>query len=513
MSEERETRNEDAAAVASGSGALAMGGVSARGIRLVLLWVLQRWLGATGVGLYAFAVTVTSIVTAFSPMGLDSGVVYFGSRFRAGEQRDRLKGLILFGLILTLGSGLAGAGLLWFAPTWAPLLAGWIPWIGIDDAEAGVLRQVSPVVAIWSPLLFANGAVRAARDMRASAIAYQVVLPGAMLVGSVVALLLGAELPGVIAAYTLAHVISLLWSWRSIWRHYGALLADRALRPAFDWGRILRYSLPQSLNSAMDRMNQWMDILMLAAMASAAEVGTYRVASALAAMGSIPVMAITNTFNPVIAELVLTKEYRRLDALLKTVTRWLVILNMPLYLVLMLLPEVVLGTFTAEFREASLGPLQWLLLGQAITVACAPAMRVIPMSGHALLNTLNGIVATGLNVGLNLWLIPRYGGVGAAIATSASLSAWSLWRVVEVYWLTRCWPFSWRTGGLLALILGCGGGLYWLDLGFLPRLGGVVICLLIFYGGVWLFGRTEADALVVDRLKGKLGRLAKRLGR
>ena len=49
------------------------------------------------------------------------------------------------------------------------------------------------------------------------------------------------------------------------------------------------------------------------------------------------------------------------------------------------------------------------------------------------------------------------GGVGAAIATSITLSAWGLWRVAEVWWLVRCFPFTMSSMLLLTgSILGVG---------------------------------------------------------
>ena len=60
------------------------------------------------------------------------------------------------------------------------------------------------------------------------------------------------------------------------------------------------------------------------------------------------------------------------------------------------------------------------------------------MSGYAMLNLANGVVVAIVNMGLNYWLIPKYGNIGAAMAASITLIVWSMWRLVEVKWLLKC---------------------------------------------------------------------------
>ena len=159
----------DAASMAKGSAIVFAGGLVDRGLRWVTGWALSWWLGPAGLGLYQTAVKLVTSITAFSPLGLDSGIVYFVARYRAAGDRAREKGVLQLGLGLSAASGLlVAAGL--FLATWAP---GW-------DASSGVraaVRLGAPAVALWTPLLFFVGALRAVKDMRASALAYQLSLP------------------------------------------------------------------------------------------------------------------------------------------------------------------------------------------------------------------------------------------------------------------------------------------------------------------------------------------------
>ena len=157
-------------------------------------------------------------------------------------------------------------------------------------------------------------------------------------------------------------------------------------------------------------------------------------------ISTLPINAIITIFNPIIVELVQSKNFERLNGLLKLVTKWLLLFNLPLLMLFYMLPDVVL-TFFDDAYAPSQYPLVILVGGQVIWSACSIAMRIIPMSGYAMLNLANGVVAAIVNMGLNYYLIPKYGNLGAAMATSITLIIWSMWRLIEVKWLLNCFPF------------------------------------------------------------------------
>ena len=476
-----------------------MGGLVDRGLRWVLKWGLSHALGPAGLGLFELAQKIGSTVTSFSPLGLDTGVIYFAARQRKGGDRAALKGTLHAGGALALGVGLL-AGVLLF------VLA---PWLADAPDAVEALRWMAPVVVVWTPLLFAVGALRAVKDMRRSVLAFQIILPCVLIAGTGLAVgVLGAGVPGAIAAMGVATLLALVVAARFAWRHYADVLSDGTLQPRFEVGQLLKFSIPQSLTAAAFRLNLYMDVLMLGLLATREDVGIYAIAASLASFGSVPANAVVSIFNPFIAELVYSGERQRLDRLLKTVTRWLVIVAVPVYLLLLLLPDLVLSVYSDAFATAAV-PLVVLTVGQAINTACAPTMRLIPMSGHAMLNLVNGVVALALNVVLNWFLIPEHGALGAACATGLTLAAWSLWRVAEVWFLLRCFPFGWRSLGLLLLSAIGGAGLLWAgeDWALGVRIGAAAGLGVGFLGVSAFLARTPEDRAVLDRVAGRIRRL------
>jgi O-antigen/teichoic acid export membrane protein len=81
--------------------------------------------------------------------------------------------------------------------------------------------------------------------------------------------------------------------------------------------------------------------------------------------------------------------------------------------------------FGAEFTEAYMA-LIILAFGQLVNALFGPVALVLNMTGHERLTLIGVLVAVGVNVLLNLLLIPRFGMEGAACASAAALITWNV---------------------------------------------------------------------------------------
>lgn len=70
------------------------------------------------------------------------------------------------------------------------------------------------------------------------------------------------------------------------------------------------------------------------------------------------------------------------------------------------------------------------------------AESLLIMSGRPYLNLVNSTCWLALNFVLNLFLIPRYGILGAAVATSVSMNVVNVLRLLEVFAYYRFHPFT-----------------------------------------------------------------------
>ena len=70
----------DSKKLAVGSGSTFGGQLVDRSARFANTWMLSRLLGTSQFGLYTSAITIVTIIATAAAVGLDSGVVFFGSR-------------------------------------------------------------------------------------------------------------------------------------------------------------------------------------------------------------------------------------------------------------------------------------------------------------------------------------------------------------------------------------------------------------------------------------------------
>ena len=95
-------------------------------------------------------------------------------------------------------------------------------------------------------------------------------------------------------------MFSTLW----VWRRFKTLVQSSDIIAEYENKKILQYSIPQGLAGMVFRLTVWMDILMMGYYSTDEQLGIYRIASALAMIGSIPITALTSIFNPLSAGVV-----------------------------------------------------------------------------------------------------------------------------------------------------------------------------------------------------------------
>jgi len=154
------------------------------------------------------------------------------------------------------------------------------------------------------------------------------------------------------------------------------------------------------------------------------------------------VMAPINAaFGPQIAHLHHTGNTRALSLSYKAATGWIVRLSLPAFVLLMVFPQDLLRLFGKEFQTAAVVT-SVLAVGQLVNAATGPCGTLLNMSGKVAVNMVDNVSVLALNVGLNLWLIPTLGILGAGIAWSVSLACVNILRVLQVHQLLGVLPFS-----------------------------------------------------------------------
>lgn len=446
--------------------------------------VTTRALGAELYGLYTLLVQWGGFAAELAKAGFGAALVRFVGVYRARGELEKLKGAI-------------GAGLRWVGLVGGVLTLGVL--VASEPISQKLLRhpEAVPALQFYGPAIVLTA-----------------------LYGIVLAVLTGfqqqrfVQVSSIVGSIVkLASLLVLLWAGAGLYAALGSsLLQDAAvlllgmlfLRRVFpefwtptvpvqtEWRALIWYGLTVFATSLFYRYTFQLDVLVLGMFRSAAEVGLYAVALRLQPLLTLPTYALGETFNPVVAELFARKERGALQTVYRSTVRWSLLLTFPLMLPLLMVPEVVLRLFGAEFASAA-PVLRWVSVGTWLGAAFGVAGYVLNMAGKPQVNLVNGILTAAVNLGLFFWLIPRFGMLGAAWTYAAVNVGVALLRMGQVWWLLKLHPWDavlGRAFGVVAVALMGGFLVASLAGGWLGTLAGLGIFGVLLPGGV---GRDDRE--------------------
>jgi O-antigen/teichoic acid export membrane protein len=205
---------------------------------------------------------------------------------------------------------------------------------------------------------------------------------------------------------------------------------------------LLLFSLPLLGVAMLQLVIHWTDTLMLGGLKSSADVGLYNAAHPLAQFISAPLAAMLLIYMPVASGLYAQGSMPEMRRNFSILTKWLCSITLPLFLILFMFPDTILGfLFGASYAPAATA-LRILSIGFIINNFLGPNGATLIAMGEARFIMWATLATAVLNVGLNVVLIPPFGIEGAAIASVAAITSINLIRCRKLYSLTRAQPLS-----------------------------------------------------------------------
>ena len=190
-----------------------------------------------------------------------------------------------------------------------------------------------------------------------------------------------------------------------------------------------RSSLPMALTEGARIIQAQLPILIMGYVASFSATGSFRIAVSIATICSLPVALLNVSVAPAFSA---HYARRRIDEL-RILSKWAAALMFSTIAVicapLFLAGEALIGIiFGNEYLDAVL-PLHILCAGQLASAAFGSNASLLNMTGNEKIVSAAFIGSLLASVALSLFLIPAYGAIGAAIATSSCIILWNgaLW--------------------------------------------------------------------------------------
>ncbi|MGH9379031.1 MAG: lipopolysaccharide biosynthesis protein [Thermoanaerobaculia bacterium] len=492
---------EDAARLAKGAGVLLGGRLVGRGLSFGVQIVLGRLLGPALFGLYAIGWNIFLLLGLLASLGLEHGVVRYGAPLW-GADRAAARALARRALALTLLAAAAAALGLHLA---APGLAGLFG----KPSLVAVLEGLAVGVLFLPLLRVAAAATRASQRMSFSVAVEDLGQP--LLHLGLVALLfalgwrLAAAVWGAVASYLLAALLALLLLARLL--RAAAVDAETRIPGR---GELLRFSLPTATAGLLAVFVVWSDRLLVGYFLSAAETGIYQAASQVSILFHLLLSSFTGMFAPMIASLHHEGETARLGELFRVTTKWGLYVGLPAFVVIAGLPEDVLAALLGREFVAGAAPMVVLSTAQLVNLATGAVGMLLIMCGFQRRWLALSGTALVLNVLLNLVLIPRFGLLGAAVATLIAVAVLFVGGLAAVRRGLALWPYDRRySKGLAAALVAAAGvagvrllvpEMPWLRLGLAAPLA-----YGLFVAALLALGLDREDQEFLSRLRRRLG--------
>ena len=479
-------------------------------------------------GAFFTATSAFLIVQAVASLGANVGLVYFIARLRSLGEEKRIPAIIRAAVIpvVVVSVVLTAVMVLLAGPLANFILAGHLGKGGVSPgAVATSLRALAFTILFGSLLTTYLGVGRGYGNMRQTVVTDKIGRSIVQLFGVAIAAVAGSAAllaPLWSLPYVPAAVVAWFWMRRIRRRpakgpqgipdvppEVAALLAISTPVPKIKGalergGRVAkrrlananprgfwRFTGPRGLASLASITLQRIDIVLVAIMVGPAAAAVYTAATRFLVVGQFGNMAISMAAQPRFTELFALGDRRNANVVYQVTTAWLVLLTWPLYLLTVVYGPIVLSVFGHSYT-AGAAVMIVLSLTMLLATACGQVDMVLITTGRSSWSLVNGLLAVGVNVSLDLVLIPRYGITGAAIGWAVAIIVTNLMPMAQLASSIHLQPFG--RGTLLAAALSAvsfcavplvirsviGGGLAGLALGVAA--GSVVMAV-----GLWRF--------------------------
>jgi O-antigen/teichoic acid export membrane protein len=365
---------------------------------LVAVVLLARSGGPASLGLYQLALTLTMMVQFLAALGLTNFLSRELSR-RPQDLRQWVEGglfwsfvaSVIVGVLLTLGTGL---------------------FHGVPQLVNVVfLASIALVFDVLSRMLFSVTWAWERMGLEAAGTAFQEIC---FVIGTVAALHAGGGVVSVMLAYLISRVLGAIAAWWTISRVGRALYVPRP-HTEF-WRPVLRRTIPFALDDGLSLTYIRVDTVLLGIFKGTRAVGLYQAGTnlvlymnVLARMLNLSLYARMSKAWP--------DQPARLGRLRDASLRLLGAVSMPITVgSLLLAPRLIPGIYGPKFDNAVFCyqllvlviPIRMLghTLGTALTAADGQTPRTVVVGA-----------AAAANIALNLYFVPQWSYIGAAITT------------------------------------------------------------------------------------------------
>jgi len=386
--------------------------------------LLARWMGGSDYGVYVYVWTWVLLLGSMMDFGISASAQKIIPEYRASGSSALLRGF------------LSGSRWMTFAvSSLVSLLLAGVVELTSPYIEAGAVVPLYIGCLTLPPFVVANtqdGIARSHDWMRLGLMPQFIVRQGLIIGFTAGAFALGLHLGATVAmtASAAAVWIAMIGQMFVLNRRLAGHVEPGA--KAYDFRGWLAISLPILLVESFYLLLSYTDVLVLQQFRPSEEVGVYFAVVKTLALVSFIHYAMSATTAHRFAEYHALGDKARLSAYVTHAIAWTFWPSLGATVALLAFGKPLLWLFGPRF-VVGYDIMFIAAIGLVVRSAIGPVERLLNMLGHQHICALAYALAFVMNVVLCVALVPRFGGHGAAAATSLSLT----FETVLLFWIVR----------------------------------------------------------------------------
>ena len=405
--------------------------VFASGLGFLFQIMLGRILGIDNYGMYTIFVTYINFMCLFTVLGLDNSLIRAVARIKVDYKKDLLKKTILNSIIYFVI-------FLMLSILCKNLIK---QLVGVIDIKFYLLLYITLFVKTMASIMdgYYQGEKRIVIDIVISSLLLNLL----KIVLFILIYMVYNDVYSAIISYLFSEFLCLIFR---IYIYIKEKKSDEKNNVKYKeyslekYKEFLRYSFSLSLIAGTSILVQSIDKLMLNSMMGKYSVGLYRTAENY--VNLISMFASTFiVFWPVMSELYYEKKIKLLNEIFGYICKILSFMSIPVILVVIIYSKELFLLFGKEYVNGN-SILVVLLIGIIVDTLAGPVGALLNMTNYAKYNLIDMVGLTILNIILNFILIPRFGVIGAAIATSLSNIIINFINIIQNKILLDVFPYD-----------------------------------------------------------------------
>ncbi len=440
-----------------GSSLLLAGRFISTGLNFISQVLIVRQLTQADYGAWTYALSVVAFFQGISTLGLRRGITRFVPIYHENDEYDKLFGTIFMVLITIALTSVVIIGAIHLSPETLARL--------INDKEQPVfviliLIFMVPVEAIDGLLigLFASLA-------SPKAIFFRKHILGPCLKVAVVLALVYFNSSVMFLAYgwiggSLLGVIIYIGMLIRMMLKQGFLARFNLKTTTMPVKEIFAFTLPLMSSDLVNIVMHSMDTLLLGYFHDASEVAAYRVILPAAHFNKIVMASFGLLYTPLAARLFAKNDFDGINNLYWRTAIWMAILSFPVFALTFSLAQPLTVLLYKARYEPSWIYLAMISFAYYFNVVLGFNGLTLKVLGKIKYVVTINIVAALLNISLALFLIPRYGALGAAIGTTVAMIVHNILKQAGLRMASGMRIFEWKYLSFYLIILVGGFGLF-----------------------------------------------------